>query len=84
MPIVLFVLARLLFIASMVFIIGYVFGNFSNSKVLTRITRVAAILAIVMFISTSVFFFRFGHWRQNGSHAQYRCAWNQSDSATIK
>ena len=53
------ILIRVLFVACMVFIIGYVFGNFSKSLALRRITRVAAILAIVLFILSNVLTMRF-------------------------
>jgi hypothetical protein len=56
-----FIISRLLFIASMVFIIGYVFGNFSRNKTLTRITKVATVLAIIFFIGTNIFFARMGY-----------------------
>lgn len=61
------ILIRILFVACMVFIIGYVFGNFSKRQVLRRITRVAAILAIVLFILSNVLTMRAawhgpGHW----------------------
>ena len=63
------ILIRVLFVACMVFIIGYVFGNFSKSLVLRRITRVAAILAIVLFILSNVLTMRFA-WgiHPGGSH----------------
>lgn len=68
----LLILTRILFIACMVFIIGYVFGNFSRKKSLTSITKVSAILAIVLFISTSVAAFRSGTWR-HGERWRYEC-----------
>jgi len=69
------ILLRILFAACMVFIIGYVFGGFSRSATLTTITRVASIVAIVVFIATNVFMVRsFFRYRQNqqGVHA----CWN--------
>jgi len=69
------ILLRILFAACMVFIIGYVFGGFSRSATLTTITRVASIVAIVVFIATNVFmvrsFFRYRQ-AQQGTHA----CWN--------
>lgn len=56
------ILTRILFIAGMVFIIGYVFGSFSKSKTLTVLTKIAAILTIVLFISSNILFFRFRAW----------------------
>ena len=76
-----FILIRILFVASMVFIIGYVFGNFSKKPVLATITKVAAILAIVLFISVNILSFRSSHWRHN-----YRNNWSnyQRDSTIDK
>jgi hypothetical protein len=54
------IIIRILFVACMVFIIGYVFGNFSKSKSLTMLSRIAAVLAIVLFISSNILLFRFG------------------------
>jgi hypothetical protein len=69
------ILLRILFAACMVFIIGYVFGGFSRNATLTTITRVASIVAIVVFIATNVFmvrsFFRYRQGQQ-GTHA----CWN--------
>jgi len=52
------IIVRLLFAASMVFIIGYVFGGFSKKRSLTRLTKVAAILLIVLFVAANLFFMR--------------------------
>ncbi|WP_419701448.1 hypothetical protein [Mucilaginibacter sp. NFX135] len=38
----------------MIFIIGYVFGEFSKKPALTIITKVAAILVIVLFIAANM------------------------------
>jgi hypothetical protein len=73
------ILSRVLFAACMVFIIGYVFGSFSKRPVLTSITKVATILAIVLFISTSVMSFRGGGWRR-GPDGKYQCGFYQKDS----
>ncbi len=78
MPFGIIILIRILFAACMVFIIGYVFGNFSKKPQLVTITKVASILAIVLFISANIFFFRF-----NGRHANYHgynCNYQQRDS----
>lgn len=75
-----FILIRLLFIASMVFIIGYVFGNFSKSRSLTTLTKIATVLSIVLFIATSAFAFRFNGWRNHNRYGHYNCAWNSNDS----
>lgn len=62
MPFAIIVLLRILFAASMVFIIGYVFGRFSKSTVLTTFARIASILAIVLFILTNVLVSHFVSW----------------------
>jgi hypothetical protein len=64
----------------MVFIIGYVFGNFSKNATLTTITKVASILAIVLFISANIFFFRFGGWRSGNYNGKNNCGWYQRDT----
>jgi len=73
------ILSRVLFATCMVFIIGYVFGSFSKKPVLTSITKVATILAIVLFIATSVFSFRGGGWR-GVADGKYHCSFYQKDS----
>jgi len=74
------ILLRVLFIACMVFIIGYVFGNFSKNATLKKITKAAAILAIVLFIFTNVASFRFGGGhRGNWNHCGY-----YQDSTRVK
>jgi len=75
------ILIRVLFVACMVLIIGYVFGPFSKSLVLRRITRVAAILAIVLFILSNVLTMRFawgGH--RPGLHDRGWCNHHYNDS----
>lgn len=67
-----FIFFRILFIACMVFIIGYVFGPFARNRTLTVISRVAAILAVVLFLSANALFFRFGGWR-----AGHHPGWHQ-------
>ncbi|MGN6354970.1 MAG: hypothetical protein ACTHLB_16380 [Parafilimonas sp.] len=77
------IVLRVLFIAAMVFIIGYVFGNFSARPVLKTITKVAAILVIVLFLVSNAFFFRFRAWNHNNNTGSY-CAWQHADSTRIK
>ena len=77
------ILLRVLFVASMVFIIGYVFGSFSKNPVLTSITRVAAILAIVLFISSNILAFRGGGWRRS-VEGKYQCGYVNRDSSTVQ
>jgi flagellar biogenesis protein FliO len=47
----------------MIFIIGYIFGGFSRKPVLATLSKIAAILAIVLFISANILLMRFafGH-----------------------
>jgi hypothetical protein len=59
---------RILFIASMVFIIGYVFGGFSKKPVLKTITKIAAILVIVLFIAINGILMRSVFGRHDGKH----------------
>ena len=77
------ILIRLLFIACMVFIIGYVFGNFSTKPALRTITKIASILAIVLFISANIFFFRFAAWNHGNYNGNY-CGWHHADSTSVK
>ena len=51
---VLLIIARILFVASIVFIIGYIFGGFSKKPVLKTLSRVAAILVIVAFVFMNI------------------------------
>ncbi len=57
---------RLLFITCMVFIIGYVFGDFSAKPALKTITKIASIVLIILFIAFNAFTFRthggYSHW----------------------
>jgi hypothetical protein len=57
------IIIRILFVACMVFIIGYIFGGFSKRPALATMSKVAAILVIVLFIAVNVFLvrFAFGH-----------------------
>lgn len=45
------IITRILFVACMVFIIGYVFGNFSKNSTLAILSKVAVVAAIVLFIA---------------------------------
>ncbi|MGF6847791.1 hypothetical protein QFZ51_003026 [Chitinophaga sp. W3I9] len=65
------IVLRVLFAASMVFIIGYVFGGFSKKPALRTITKVASILVIVLFIAANVLLTRMAirHWNNDpGCH----------------
>lgn len=76
-----FIFTRLLLIASMVFIVGYVFGSFAKSKTLTKITKVATILIIVIPILTGVFFARGGgRFHRGDHHANHACYFQHPDS----
>lgn len=77
-----FIVIRVLFIACMVFIIGYVFGNFSARPVLKTISKIAAVIVIVLFLATNAFFFRFRAWNNNANG--FCCAWQHTDSTKIK
>ncbi|KAA2238493.1 hypothetical protein F0L74_19920 [Chitinophaga agrisoli] len=82
---VLIILLRILFIASMVFIIGYVFGPFAKKRTLTVFARIAAILVIVLFIATNIFAFRLnrgyaGHHSRYDRHCWYDGPRNSADS----
>ncbi|MEC5143895.1 hypothetical protein [Chitinophaga sp. 212800010-3] len=64
------VLIRLLFVASMVFIIGYIFGGFSKKPALATLSRIAAILVILLFIGTNILLTRLAiqHFRGPWCH----------------
>lgn len=73
------ILARLLFVTCMVFILGYVFGNFSQRPTLVLFTKIASITMIVAFILMNIFIVRSGHgfpgsghpgWKHCGEHEQ--------------
>lgn len=94
MSFALIIFIRVLFVACMVFIIGYIFGSFGKRPVLKTISRVAAILVIVLFIAMNILFVRAaigGRWRhspwQEGggrkaySHWQKECPFAGPDSA---
>ncbi|MBS0032022.1 hypothetical protein ACTJJ0_33190 [Chitinophaga sp. 22321] len=66
MGFVFIILLRILFVACMVFVIGYVFGGFSRKPALRSITKVAVILAIVLFIFTNIMFARMAFRNVNG------------------
>lgn len=79
---ILFIVSRVLFIASFVFIIGYVFGNFSKNKTLTRFAKAGTITALVLYIGMNIFFARFA-FRNNMRHpAPY--GWHCEGDSTIK
>ena len=81
MPFGIIILIRILFAACMVFVIGYVFGNFSKNATLATITKVASILAIVLFISANVLSFRFAPWQHGGRN---NCGYYQSDTTVTR
>ncbi|HEY4288466.1 MAG TPA: hypothetical protein VGN00_15285 [Puia sp.] len=80
-----FILIRILLITCMVFVLGYVFGNFSRKPSLTKITRVAAVFLVVSFIAGNALFFRwstggrYGHFNRH-DRFQHHC--ERGDSAT--
>ena len=79
MPFVFIILLRILFVASMVFIVGYVFGGFSQKPVLATLTKVAVIMAILLFIGTNILSMRAGYWRHHHHH-RANCGWYQNDT----
>lgn len=77
------ILIRILFAASMVFVIGYVFGNFSKTKTLATISKVAAILSIVLFIAANAILMHFSGWHRS-YHNQFNCHKASADSTILK
>ena len=77
------VLVRILFITCMVFIIGYVFGNFSAKPALRTITKLASILVIVLFIASNVLFFRYTAFR-SGNYGGQNCGLHHADTTIRK
>jgi len=74
------ILIRILFAACMVFVIGYVFGNFSKKSALAAISKVASVLAIILFISANIFFFRFNARHRGNYYWRDNCKYYQKDS----
>jgi hypothetical protein len=75
-----FILTRMIFTVCMIFIIGYVFGNFSKNPALKVITRVASILVIISFIATNIFLFHSGGRHRNYYHWRNDCRYDHTDS----
>jgi hypothetical protein len=80
----LIILIRILFVASMVFVIGYIFGNFSKTKTLATISKVAAILTIVTFIAANGVLMRFGGWHRGGYNQHNNCNSISKDSTVTR
>lgn len=80
MGLAIIILSRLLFAASMVFIIGYIFGNFSRKTALTRLAKIGSITVIVLFIATNIALFRFGGMRHGHANWRNGCDSHQVDS----
>jgi len=57
----------------MVFIIGYVFGGFSKNPTLVSLTKVAAILVIILFIAANGLLTRFVFSRGVGGKNGWHC-----------
>ena len=80
----LFIVSRVLFIASMVFIVGAVFGNFLQRRNLAVFSKIAAILVIVLFFATTGLAMRFSGWRgyrEHRGHYYYeQCEHGHADS----
>jgi len=64
---------RILFGVCMVFIIGYIFGGFAKNPTLVTLTKVAAILAIILFIATNIFFMRLFFRHGDGKSTWQHC-----------
>ncbi|RQO74184.1 hypothetical protein DBR43_01945 [Pedobacter sp. KBW06] len=60
---------RILFGVCMVFIIGYVFAGFSKNPGLVVLTKIATILAVVLFIAINGLLMRFAFSRQGNDKA---------------
>jgi EamA domain-containing membrane protein RarD len=78
------IITRVLFITCLVFILGYVFGNFSAYPVLKNISRIAAVLLVVLFIAGNIFMFRFARQNHQAINGKYQCGWWQRDTANAK
>src|SRR5690606_5511358 len=76
MSFVFIILLRVLFVACMVFIIGYIFGSFGTRPALSTLSKVAVILVIVLFGAMNILFVRstFGSHRygRDGYHRECR------------
>lgn len=80
-----FILSRILFAVCMVFVLGYVFGNFSKTRTLTAISKIASILLIVLFIFSSTLSARFGRWDGQGRRPyNHDCEQTVQDSTLTK
>lgn len=64
---------RILFGVCMVFIIGYIFGGFSGNPTLVSLTKVAALLAIVLFIAANGILMRFAFSRGADGKDGWHC-----------
>lgn len=64
---------RILFGVCMVFIIGYIFGGFSKNPALVSLTKIAAILAIVLFIAVNGLLMRFAFCKHGEGGPGWRC-----------
>jgi hypothetical protein len=67
----------------MVFIIGYIFGNWSTRPALRTIARISTILVIVLFIASNVLLFRSRPWHGHHFNGPENCGWYQKDSTVI-
>jgi len=77
------ILVRILFIACMVFIVGYVFGNFAAKPALRTLTKLASVLVIILFIASNVLFFRFAAFGRSNYRGQ-NCDWHHADTTISK
>lgn len=81
-----FILFRIILLASLIMVLGYVFGNFSQRKSLTRLTKVSSVLLLVVFVIMNFFMFRFYGKRHFGRHQDFgtNCPYVEKDSTHKK
>lgn len=78
------IIIRVLFFTCIVFILGYIFGNFSAYPALKTITRITSVLLVVLFIAGIIFMFRFARQNHQAINGKYQCGWWQRDTANAK
>lgn len=65
MPTLIFIISRIVILACLVLILGYVFGNFSTKPLLATLTKAASILILAGFIAGSVLILGFRNARHS-------------------
>lgn len=86
MPVLIFIISRIVIITCLVLILGYVFGNFSTKPLLATLTKIASIVIVVGFIVGSVFILRFRNANPTREFNDRWCGYQhlQTDSTKIK